>query len=52
MSFKKIQILSQNQKALAFVFTEKHQFAAKTDRNFVFLGRKTQITDQFVISHP
>jgi hypothetical protein len=28
---------------LAFGFTEKCHFVAKTDRNFIFLGRKAQI---------
>jgi hypothetical protein len=40
---KKNQILAQNPKVLAFGFTEKCYFVAKTDRNFIFLGRKAQI---------
>jgi hypothetical protein len=31
MGFKKIQILAQNSKGLAFDFTKKNQFAGKTD---------------------
>jgi hypothetical protein len=31
--FKKIQISTQKAMVLTFGFTEKHQFAAKTDRN-------------------
>jgi hypothetical protein len=40
------QISAQNIKELAFGFTEKHQFSAKTDRNSVFLGREAQILDR------
>jgi hypothetical protein len=41
--------LAQNTKVLVFDFTEKHQFVAQTDRNSVFFGRKTQITDRLHI---
>jgi hypothetical protein len=43
MGFKKVQILTQNSKWLAFGFTEKHLFTAKTDWNSVFLDLKAQI---------
>jgi hypothetical protein len=45
MGFKIIQILAQNPNVLAYGFTEDHQFAAKTNRNFVFLGRDPHILD-------
>jgi hypothetical protein len=51
-SFKKIQILAQNPKGLGFSFTEKWQFAAKTDQNSVFLGHKTQILNCLHIMVP
>jgi hypothetical protein len=41
-----------NLKVLAFGFTEKRQFAAKTDRNSVFLGRKADIIDRLHIVIP
>jgi hypothetical protein len=46
MCFKKIQILSQKPKGLASGFTEKRQFAAKTDINSIFLGCQAQILDR------
>jgi hypothetical protein len=51
MGFKKFQISSQNPNVLAFRFTKKCQFTAKTDRISVFLGHKAnmivfQILDQ------
>jgi hypothetical protein len=46
MGFQKFQILDQNPKVLSFGFTEKHDFAAKTDWNSVFLGHKSQILDR------
>jgi hypothetical protein len=49
MGFKKIKILSQKPKVLAFGFAEKRQFVAKTDRNSVFLGRDTHILDRLYI---
>jgi len=49
MGLKKIKILAQNPKVLAFGFTEKRQFVAKTDRNSVFLGRDIHIPDRLYI---
>jgi hypothetical protein len=49
MSFLKIQILAQNPKMLVFGFTEKLQFIAKFDQNFVFLGHDAHIPDQLYI---
>jgi hypothetical protein len=49
MSFKKFQNSAQNPKLLAFGFTEKHQFAAKPDRNIIFLGREAYNPDQLYI---
>jgi hypothetical protein len=43
--FKKYQILAQNPKVLDFGFSEKRQFAAKTDRNSVFLNCEAYIPD-------
>jgi hypothetical protein len=37
--------VAQNTKVLAFLFTEEHQFAAKTNWNSVFLGREANIPD-------
>jgi hypothetical protein len=45
MGFKKIQIFAQNRYVLAYGFTEYHKFAAKTDRNYVFLVRDPHIPD-------
>jgi hypothetical protein len=50
MDFLKNQILAQNPKRLAFSFTEKLQFAAKTDQYSVFLGRKAPIHDRIRIT--
>jgi hypothetical protein len=36
MHFKYIQILSQNPNVLAFGFTVKHKFVAKTERNSIY----------------
>jgi hypothetical protein len=47
--FKNLQILGQNPKVLAFGFTEKRQFVAKTDQNSVFLGRDPRIPDRLYI---
>jgi hypothetical protein len=52
MGFKKIQISAQNPKGLAFGFIEKRQFAAKTNRNSVFLGCKAHISDRLHITVP
>jgi hypothetical protein len=49
MGFKKIQIWFHNPKCLAFDFTQKRYFAAKTNRNSVFLGRKVQMSDHLHI---
>jgi hypothetical protein len=49
MSFKKIQILAQNPKVLAFGFTEKCQFVTKTNINSVFVGREAHIPDRLYI---
>jgi hypothetical protein len=46
MRFKKIQILAQNPKVLAFGFIKKYQFAVKTDRNSVILDGEAHIPDQ------
>jgi hypothetical protein len=45
MGSKKFQISDQNSNGLAFGFIKKCQFAAKTNRNSIFLIRKSQITD-------
>jgi hypothetical protein len=34
---------------LAYSFTENHQFAAKTDRNFTFFGRDQHIPDRLYL---
>jgi hypothetical protein len=47
--FKKIQILAQIPKGLAFRFNKKRQFAAKTNQNSIFLDRKTYILDRLYI---
>jgi hypothetical protein len=44
--------LAQNPKGLAHSLTEKLQFAAKIDRNSVFLGRKAQILNRLQIIVP
>jgi hypothetical protein len=41
--------LTQNPNVLAFSFTEKHEFVAKTDRNSIFLGCDAHILDQLYI---
>jgi hypothetical protein len=43
MSFKKNQISAQITKGLEFGFTEKRQFAQKTDQNSVFHNCKAEI---------
>jgi len=50
MGFKKLKILAQNSKVLAFGFTEKGNFVAKTDWDSVFLGRDTHIPDWLYIT--
>jgi hypothetical protein len=50
--FLKKQFLSQNPKGLAFGFTEKHQFVAKTGWNSRFLGCKVKIPDRIHIIVP
>jgi hypothetical protein len=52
MDFKKIQISAQNPKVLILGSTEKCHFVAKTDRNSVFLGHETYISDQLDILVP
>jgi hypothetical protein len=49
MGFNKFQILAQNSKVLAFNFTKKRQFVAKSDRNFIFLDHEAHILDQLYI---
>jgi hypothetical protein len=44
--FKKNHNLAQNPELLAFGFTEKRYFTAKTDRNTVFLDREANILDR------
>jgi hypothetical protein len=44
VDFNFFQISSQNPKLLAFGFTEKCQFEAKTDRNYIFLGREAVVS--------
>jgi hypothetical protein len=46
VSFEKYRILHQNSKGLAFGFTDKQQFTAKTDQNFIFLRYETIIPDR------
>jgi hypothetical protein len=46
MGFKKKQILAQNSKVSNFDFTEKRQFAGKTDQNSIFHGHETHIPDR------
>jgi hypothetical protein len=45
IDFQKNQIFAQNPMILAYGFTENSQFTAKTDRNFIFLGRDPHITN-------
>jgi hypothetical protein len=47
--FKKILILAQNPKVLAFSFTEKCHFVTKIELNYVFLGRETHILELLFI---
>jgi hypothetical protein len=47
--YKKIQILAQNPKVLAFAFTEKSRFLTKTDRNSIFHVQDSNILDQLYI---
>jgi hypothetical protein len=49
MDYKKIRISDQNSKVLAFGFTKKHQFAAKIDRNYIFLGGEAHIPNRLYI---
>ncbi|WP_428028741.1 hypothetical protein [Arcobacter sp.] len=49
MGIKKIQIFAQNTYVLAYGFNENRQFAAKTDRNSIFLGQESHILDQLYI---
>jgi hypothetical protein len=46
---KKIQILAQNPKVLAFAFTKKSRFLTKTDRNSIFHVQDSNILDQLYI---
>jgi hypothetical protein len=41
--------LAQNSKVLPFGFTEKHQFATKTDWNSIFFGCDSHILDRLYI---
>jgi hypothetical protein len=50
--FKKNQISAQNPKGLVHRFTVKLELVAKTDRNSVFFGRNTYISDQLHIIVP
>jgi hypothetical protein len=50
--FKKNQILAQNPWVLACGFPENHQFAAKTNRNSIFLGRDPHISNWVYIMVP
>jgi hypothetical protein len=50
--FKKNQIFTQNLYVLDFGFTENHLFVVKTDRNYIFHGRDSHITDQQFIMVP
>jgi predicted ferric reductase len=50
--FKTFQILTQNTKRPFFDFTEKREFATKTDRNSVFFCGDPQILDQLSITVP
>jgi hypothetical protein len=45
----KILIFTQNPYLLAYGFNKNHHFAAKTDRNYVFLGRDPHILDRLYI---
>jgi hypothetical protein len=49
MGFENYQIFAQNPKVLAYVFSENHYFATKTDRNSVFYGRDPYIPDWLYI---
>jgi hypothetical protein len=49
MDFKNFQMSDQNPRVIAFGFTKKWQFTAKTNRNYVFLGREVYIKDQLYI---
>jgi hypothetical protein len=42
-------LLPKNPKELVFGFTKKHQFTTKSNRNFAFLDRKTNILDRLYI---
>jgi hypothetical protein len=44
--------LAQNSKVSNFDFTEKCQFAGKTDQNSVFHGHETHIPDRVQITVP
>jgi hypothetical protein len=47
--FSKISNFGSDPKGLAFNFTEKRQFASKTDENFIFLGHEAHILDRLHI---
>jgi len=49
MGFKKLKILAQNPKVLAFGFIEKRNFVAKIDWNSLVLGCDTHIPDRLYI---
>jgi hypothetical protein len=49
MGFEKFQIFALNPYVLAYGFTKNHHFGAKTDRNFIFLGRDSHIADRLYI---
>jgi hypothetical protein len=46
---KRLFVKKTNPKVLAFDFTEKCRFVAKTYQNFVFLGYKAHILDRLYI---
>jgi hypothetical protein len=50
--FEKIHIFARNPWVLAYGFTENCQFGAKTDRNYVFLGRDPHIANRLSIMVP
>jgi hypothetical protein len=43
MGFKIFQILDQNSKGVSLRFYQKWQFAARTDRNIIFLDHDSHI---------
>jgi hypothetical protein len=46
MGFEKFHILARNLYVSAYGFTENCKFGAKTDRNYVFLGRDPRIANR------